>query len=126
MTSQSFFDDSVKIRDAARQKRKKARTTVSIPAEFLVQGQERSIECTVTDLGTGGLSINTRSTMYAGDRLEVRMRLGQHPVTVEGTVVRVAGKSVGVQFEGVSEERLEIIQQFIHTRFFDKRDPKKP
>ncbi|MEQ9367316.1 MAG: PilZ domain-containing protein, partial [Leptospirales bacterium] len=64
MASQSFFDDSVQIRDAAQQKRKKARTGVNITAEFAIKGQDRPVECTVTDLGTGGLSINTRSSMY--------------------------------------------------------------
>ena len=99
---------------------------VSIPAEFVLKGQGQPVECTVTDVGTGGLSITTRSTMYMGDRIEVRLRLGNHALAVEGSVVRVSGKSVGVQFDGIPDADMETIQHYIHTTFFDKKDPKKP
>ncbi len=125
MGSQSFFDDSVSIRDSARQKRKKARTNVNLTGEFLLTGQNNPVECTVTDIGTGGLSITTRSTMYMGDRSEVRLRLGKDALSVPCTVVRVAGKSIGLQFEKIAEAELEKIQQYIHTTFFDKKDSKK-
>ena len=128
MASQSFFDDSVQIRDAAQQKRKKARTGVNIPAEFVLKGQSQPVECTVTDLGTGGLSINTRSTMYTGDQIEVRLRLGNQSLSVPCSVVRVSGKSIGLQFDRIPEEQMEYIQNYIHTTFFEKKDSnqKKP
>ncbi|MCR9144338.1 MAG: PilZ domain-containing protein [bacterium] len=125
MASQSFFDDSVQIRDAAQQKRKKARTGVNIAAEFVLKGQGQPVECTVTDLGTGGLSINTRSTMYMGDQIEVRMRLGKEALSVPCTVVRVSGKSIGLQFDRLPEQQMEYIQHYIHSTFFDKKDQKK-
>lgn len=125
MGSQSFFDDSVSIRDSARQKRKKARTNVNLIGEFVLSGQDRPVECTVTDIGTGGLSITTRSTLYMSDRLEVRLRLGKDALSVPCTVVRVSGKSVGLQFEKIAGAQLETIQHYIHTTFFDKKDSKK-
>lgn len=125
MASQSFFDDSVQIRDAAQQKRKKARTGVNIPAEFALKGQGQPVECTVTDLGTGGLSITTRSTMYMGDQIEVRLRLGKEALTILCSVVRVSGKSIGLQFDKIPDIQMEYIQNYIHTTFFDKPDQKK-
>ena len=125
MSSRSFFDDSVRIRDASRQKRKMARTPVNIKGEYALKGQDQAHQCEVTDLGTGGLSMTTRSTMYDGDEVEVRLPLGKSALTVPGRVVRVSGKSIGVQFEDLPDEQLEIIQDYIHTTFFDKKDPQK-
>ncbi|MCB1309242.1 MAG: PilZ domain-containing protein [Leptospiraceae bacterium] len=125
MSEKSLFNHSIQVRDAAHQKRKKARTSITVEGEYALQSRPADmVPCTVTDVGTGGLSFVTRATLYQGDEVMVRFKLGAHPVKLNGSVIRVSGKNVGIQYQGVSEQQLEIIQKFIHTTFFEK-DPKK-
>lgn len=126
MVSGSFFNESLHMRDASRQKRKMARTTVSLSGEYLVGADERPVECSITDIGTGGLSMLTKTSMYVGDAVRVRLRLGSESLELAGQVVRVTGKTVGVQFTSIQEEHLEKIQDYIHTTFFqDPKDSRK-
>ena len=77
------------------------------------------------DIGIGGLSFTSRSTLYQGDRVHIRFRLMERSVEFDGEVSRVSGKYVGLAFLDPSEDHLELIQKYIHSNFFDK-DKKKP
>ncbi|MCB1326438.1 MAG: PilZ domain-containing protein [Spirochaetales bacterium] len=120
----SLFNESLQVRDASQQKRKKARANVQLEGEFRINTDDQSHPCTVIDVGTGGLSLICRSTLYQGDRLTVRFRLGGRPISLSGAVVRANGKNIGIQYDPLDEEKLALIQQYIHTTFFDK-DKKK-
>lgn len=124
-SNQSFFNNSLQMRDASQQKRKKARSRVSLAGEYRIEGKNDPVECQIVDLGTGGVSMMTKATMYVGDRIRIRMRLGPSPLDVAGVVIRVSGKTLGIQFEKVSEEQMALIQQYIHQAFFDKDHGKK-
>ena len=125
MSGGSFFNDSLRFRDPAQQKRKKARAQINAEAEYALSNSGGYQSCQPVDIGIGGLSFTSRSTLYQGDRLSVRFRLLERPVEFQAEVSRVSGKYVGVAFIDPPEEQLEIIQKYIHSNFFDK-DKKKP
>ncbi|MCE9600199.1 MAG: PilZ domain-containing protein [Spirochaetia bacterium] len=122
---ESTFNDSLKIRDPSQQKRKKARTAVNIPCEFKLAGQTDFLECLLTDVGAGGVSIVTKSSLYVGDKVDVQFKMGHSPFRALGSVVRVIGKSVGLQFDSLPDGEVHRLQEFIHQAFKD-RDRKKP
>jgi len=114
----SLFDDSIKLRDPSQQKRKKARTPVNIPGEFMLEGRTDSYPCTITDLGTGGMSFIGKSSLYVGDKLNMRFKIKTMIVEIGVSVIRASGKSIGVQITSISEEDLDRIQDYIHSTFF--------
>jgi len=123
--ARSLFNDSIKMRDPSQQKRKKARRSVNVPAECQIVGHSDFMPCTLTDVGAGGLSLVTRSSLYVGDKVNVRFKMGETNFDSEGAVVRVLGKAVGIQFENLAETDLDRLQDFIHRAFKD-RERKKP
>lgn len=126
MADKSLFNESFVVRDASQQKRKKARARVSLQADFQLEGKPEKHPCSIVDIGTGGLSIQTKSTLYVGDRLVVFFKLKTRVLTQNATVTRVSGKSVGAQFTGLGDAELAEIQEYIHSSFFDpNRDKKK-
>lgn len=125
MSGGSFFNDSLRFRDPAQQKRKKARAQIEAEGEFAIGDSPSYQSCQMVDIGIGGLSFSSRSTLYQGDRVKVRFRIMDRQMEFEGEVSRTSGKYVGVAFLNPSEEQLELIQKYIHTNFFDK-DRKKP
>lgn len=124
-SKKSLFNDSIQVRDPAQQKRKRARTNVNFEAEFAVAGGGTLSPCVLTDVGTGGLSFTTRAGLYKGDRIEVHFVVGGKKVVIPGEVVRVAGKTVAMEYRDAGNEALDAVQNFIHAAFFEK-DRKKP
>ena len=123
-SSSSFFNESLNVRDKAQQKRKKARATTNINGEFQLDGKGDPIPCLLTDLGTGGLSMQSKTTLYEGDKVLVRFRLGASMLQLNAVVTRLSGKNVGVQFANLGEDQMEALQAYIHTAYFEK-DKKK-
>lgn len=122
--SSNFYNESLNIRDASQQKRKQARTQSSLSGEFVLIGQNTSHPCVVTDIGTGGLSIQTKSTLYDGDQITIRIRLKGKLMSIDADVARVSGKNIGLKIRNMSEAEITSIQDFIHDNFFSK-DKKK-
>lgn len=123
-SSSSFFNESLNVRDKAQQKRKKARAITNINGEFHLNGKDEAIPCLITDLGTGGLSMQSRTTLYDGDQVVVRFRLGPNYMQLAANVSRLSGKNVGLQFTNPDEKQMEALQAYIHTAYFEK-DKKK-
>lgn len=124
-SKKSLFNDSIQVRDPAQQKRKRARTNVNLEAEFAVAGSPNPSPCLLADVGTGGLSFTTRAGLYKGDRIQVIFTVNNQKVAIPGEVVRVAGKTVAMEYRDASPEALDAVQNFIHSAFFEK-DRKKP
>jgi hypothetical protein len=124
MSQGSFFNDSLRFRDPAQQKRKKARAPIEMEAEFTLKAGQEWQKCQLVDIGIGGLSFTSRSTLYQGDAVHMRFRLLQQPVELQGEVSRVSGKYIGIAFLDPDESYLELIQKYIHTNFFDKEKKK--
>ncbi len=116
----SFFNDSMSMRDPSQQKRKKARAQVNITGEFTLDGSDSLQPCTITDIGTGGLSFISKSTLYEGDKIKVHFKLGSLKMELDTAITRTIGKTAGAQFQAISTEQLEQIQDYIHKAFFDK------
>ncbi|MCB1175752.1 MAG: PilZ domain-containing protein [Leptospiraceae bacterium] len=123
--SSSFFNDSLHMRDSNQQKRKQARANARIEATFLLDGQNQEHSCSVSDLGTGGMSILSKSTLYMGDKIRVQLKVATRMLDISCEVVRVSGKSVGLRFVEISPENLERIQEFIHSSFFSPEQKKR-
>lgn len=100
---------------------------MELTAEFCFDGQTASHPCTLTDLGTGGLSFLSRASLHSGDRLSVKFKIRGKTLTLASEVIRTAGKNTGVQYKSITEEDLALIQEFIHSSFFekDRRSEKK-
>ncbi|MBI3395595.1 MAG: PilZ domain-containing protein [Spirochaetia bacterium] len=124
MAEKSLFNESMKVRDPSQQKRKRARTVLDKEAEFKMKGGQESVACTLTDVGTGGLSFVTKAGLYQGDLITISFQLVKRKIHIPCKVVRVSGKAVGAEYDGVSEEDLADIQEYIHSAFFEK-DRKK-
>ena len=116
----SLFNDSLRMRDPSQQKRKKARTQVNLDGQFHLKGQKEKNQVNLTDLGAGGLSFVSRTTLYPGDNLTIQFKLNKEILEVEATVIRTAGKNFGVQFINPSEQLVQKIQEYIHSSFFEK------
>ena len=125
MADKSLFNESFVVRDSAQQKRKKARARISMEAEFQLDGKPDRFACQLVDIGTGGLSIQTKSTLYVGDKIVVSFKLKQQIMKQAAVVTRVAGKSVGAQFTNLAEADLGEIQEYIHSSYFDPNKDKK-
>lgn len=119
MSGGSLFDDSMRMRDPAQQKRKKARAPVNRGGEFAV-GAGSYQECTVNDIGTGGLSFATRSALYPGDSIRIRVKLGEKFMDLPAMVARSSGKTVAAVFDELSEDQVITIQEYIHQSFFER------
>lgn len=120
-----FMDAAVRLRAPNQQKRKKARAQVNLPADFQILGHHEFLPCSLADIGSGGLALITRSSLYIGDKLKVRFKIAESPFEGQCVVVRVVGKAVGVQFENLSPADEDRLQDFIH-RVFLERERKKP
>lgn len=120
----SFFDDRLQLRESDKQKRRQARSNLNLDGTFTMAAGGDPAPCTLLDIGTGGLSFLTRSTLYVGDKINLLCKLAGAELRVSGIVSRVSGKTVGIQFTALGATELEQIQAFIHKTFFEK-DPRK-
>ena len=67
-----LFNQSFTVFDPKKQKRKKARVRLSTPGCFFLNSHSHRVNnCHLVDLGTGGLTIQSGSTLYIGDRITV-------------------------------------------------------
>lgn len=123
--AERVFGDSMRMRDPAQQKRKKARAAVNAPGEFKIKGHPDFLGCTIADVGAGGLHLLTRSSLYVGDNLTVRFQMNGSPFECQATVTRSLGKAIGVQFENLTVEDEDRLQAFIHSALLE-RERKKP
>ncbi|TGN20328.1 PilZ domain-containing protein [Leptospira idonii] len=123
--SKSIFSDSYSMYGGAKQKRKKARVKLDIPCEVsLVNSKSSPIMAQMSDLGTGGLSLQTTSTFYPGDAVKIGFVINRVKTEIVGTVQRTSGKTTSVVFAEISSDTHNIIQEYIHKHYFDPKAKK--
>ncbi|EQA44939.1 type IV pilus assembly protein PilZ [Leptospira broomii serovar Hurstbridge str. 5399] len=120
----SLFDDKYEYRDPSQQKRKNARVKITIDADFSVKGKSQRFPVHVVDIGTGGAGLETRTSVFEGDRIFLFAPINGKNMELESEVIRVSGKKANVIFVNLLDEDRELIQDLIHKKFFDK--DKKP
>ncbi|MFB5649113.1 PilZ domain-containing protein [Leptospira wolffii] len=120
----SLFDDKYEYRDPSQQKRKNARVKITIDGEFAVKGKAQRFPVFIVDIGTGGAGLETRTSVFEGDRIHLFGTINGKNMDLESEVIRVSGKKANVIFLNLSDEDKDLIQDLIHKKFFDK--DKKP
>lgn len=124
-SEKSVFNDSFKVFDPSKQKRKKARIRLDTSGTYVLNGKGKPIECKLIDLGTGGLTFQSNMSLYPGDKLELEFKLPGKSVSVPGEIARVSGKDCVLKYLELSPEVESAIQSFIHDSFFDDKNKKK-
>ncbi|PJZ69793.1 pilus assembly protein PilZ [Leptospira perolatii] len=120
----SLFDDKYEYRDPSQQKRKNARVKLTIDGDFCIKGKPQRFPIHIIDIGTGGAGLETRSSVFEGDRIQLFALVNDKNMELEAEVIRVSGKKVNCIFINLSDEDRSAIQDLIHKKFFDK--DKKP
>ncbi|MBP9886856.1 MAG: PilZ domain-containing protein [Leptospiraceae bacterium] len=122
-----LFNQSFTVFDPKKQKRKKARVRLSTPGCFFLNSHSHRVNnCHLVDLGTGGLTIQSGSTLYIGDRITVEFQLNSQTLKIQGVVARATGKDYVVRYEELPQFETSVIQDYIHKVFFrDDKDKDK-
>lgn len=124
--AKQLFNQSFVVFDTKKQKRKKSRVRLSTPATFILNSKKQSpYNCNLIDLGTGGLTIQSPTTLYNGDKVQVQFKLNQDMLNITGIVARGSGKDFVIRYEELPEKEHNTIQEYIHKVFFKETNPKK-
>ncbi|AYV55589.1 MULTISPECIES: PilZ domain-containing protein [Leptospira] len=118
--TKSLFNDSFEYRDPALQKRKNARVKVTLDAEMSIKGKQERHPVTILDIGTGGVALDSRMTMFEGDRIHLHARINGKELTLEAEIIRSSGKKMNSIFVNIADEHKNEIQELIHKKFFEK------
>lgn len=112
------FTTDAQLRDPSKQKRRNARISVRLEAEFRMAGESVTHPADLVDLGTGGIGLTARMPLYPGDRLILSFRLEDRYIQVAVVVSRASGKNFGVLFEDPEDPAISHIQDYIQKKFF--------
>ncbi|MBW0432717.1 PilZ domain-containing protein [Leptospira yasudae] len=118
--TKSLFNDSFEYRDPALQKRKNARVKITLDAEMSIKGKQERHPVTILDIGTGGVALDSRMTMFEGDRIHLHTRINGKELTLEAEIIRSSGKKANSIFVNIADEHKNEIQELIHKKFFEK------
>lgn len=99
-----------------KQRRKFARMKVSLPCQYKLQSDEEGKweQGMLFSIGTGGVGIETRFSLYPKERVEVRFNLAGKSISALVEIVYVIGRKAGAKFLAISEKDVEAIQAYIH------------
>ncbi|MBM9579360.1 PilZ domain-containing protein [Leptospira sp. 201903070] len=118
--TKSLFDDSFEYRDPAIQKRKNARVKITLDAEMTIKGKSERHPVTILDIGTGGVALDSRMTMFEGDRIHLHAKINGKEMTLEAEIIRSSGKKANSIFVNIADDHRNEIQELIHKKFFEK------
>ncbi|EQA62051.1 PilZ domain-containing protein [Leptospira alexanderi] len=116
----SLFRDSFEYRNPSLQKRKNARIKIALGAEISIKGKQEKHPVTILDIGTGGVALDSRTTMFEGDHVHLHTRINGKDLILETKIIRSSGKKVNGVFVGIEDKHRIEIQEFIHKKFFGK------
>jgi len=112
------FSSHSKLRDPSTQKRRNARVVTSLEAIFYMDGESKSHDATVIDLGTGGIGISAKVPLYPGDRIFLQFSVNEESISTFCVVSRASGKNFGLIFENPEDPVVETVQDYIQKKFF--------
>lgn len=123
--AKQLFNQSFVVFDTKKQKRKKSRVRLSIEASFILNSNKsKPYTCRLIDLGTGGLTIQSPTSLYTGDKVQVQFKLNQENLDIVGVVARGQGKDFVIRYEELPEKENHFIQEYIHKVFFKENNQK--
>ena len=96
-----------------KKKRKHPREGCLITVDYVTKG--RAYQNFIQDISTEGVFIETRESFAVGDKslLTISYSNEQRPFKIEGEVVRIDSKGVGIKFKKVSQVQEELINSII-------------
>lgn len=103
-----------------KQRRRKGRVRTSIPASFTIGGKNKNIECTIVDLGMGGLAFQTGVVLYQGEKIRANFQLEDSFLELEGVVCRITGKNAVLRYDDIPETVSAKIQAYINKIYYNE------
>lgn len=88
------------------------RVTVNVPAEYSFKKNKG--DCVIVDFSEGGIGIEANQIFVEGDLIRVQASLAKSSTLDCWCVVRnVQGRKIGLQFEEISNEMREHLQDYV-------------
>jgi hypothetical protein len=105
---------------SGKQRRKKGRIRTNISGFYSLSGKTKNIECTIVDLGMGGLTIQSGVALYQGEKVTASFRLEEDPLQIEGVIGRTSGKNAVLRYEDLPEDIAKKIQGYINKIYYNE------
>ena len=112
-------DNSKRFIPPDKQRRQSARLKTQSQGLFKMKNSTTWENCTVLDVGIGGLYIQGAHSFYIGDKVDVKFALQDKYLTLEIEIKNVQGKKAGGSFINVPEKTLNYIRDVLHSAYFD-------
>ena len=105
-----------------KQRRKKGRIRTNIPGIYIIHNNQKpkNIDCTIVDLGIGGLTIQSGVALYQGEKVTTIFRLEENDYTIEGIICRISGKNAVLKYDELSETVSTRFQEYINKAYYDE------
>lgn len=94
------------------------RIPVNIPATYSLKGHES--EGKIVDISSNGLGMEVRQIFVIGDLIRIQFATTTDAVDFWGIVRRISGGTIGIQFEEISKENEEKIEEFVNDLLREK------
>lgn len=96
------------------QKRHEGRLRVAVPGEYCFVGKDDWTPCRLNDLSADGMSLDGKTSFYAGDKLEVRFPLENRMILVTLEVTHLIGKKAGGRIIKIDDSDRRMIQEVLN------------
>ncbi len=98
-----------------KQKRESARIRVQLKGQYRFVGYKDWMECSIYDVGIGGIRLEGKTSFYIGDELDVGFMLDNITIKASLIVTNIAGKKAGSRFIDIDKDSKDAIQKFLHN-----------
>ena len=105
---------------SGKQRRKKGRIRTNISGAYFIQGKPKNIECTIVDLGMGGLTLQSGTALYQGEKVTALFRLEEDFLQIEGVICRISGKNAVLRYEELPEGIAQKVQGYINKIYYNE------
>ncbi|MCU0824877.1 MAG: PilZ domain-containing protein [Leptospira sp.] len=120
--NKSIFSDTYSMYGGPKQKRKQARVKIDVPCEIkLINSKNPPVLGHLSDIGTGGLSLQATAIFYNGDQVKISFELNKVKTEIIGSVLRTSGKTTTVVYGQLEPNVHSLVQDYIHKHYFDSK-----
>lgn len=124
-SGKSIFSDTYSMYGGPKQKRKQARVKIDVPCEIkIISSKNPPVMGHLSDLGTGGLSLQSTAIFYNGDQVKISFELNKVKTEILGSVLRTSGKTTTVVYGQLEPHIHALVQDYIHKHYFDTKTKK--
>ncbi len=94
------------------------RISVNIPATYVLKGHEA--EGKIVDISSGGIGMEVRQIFLVGDLIQIHFPTDVGQIDFWGIVRRISGNTIGIQFEEISKEQEENLENFVSSLLHER------